>query len=128
MIIKSFVDRQRSASVLPVLMAWQLRIQHAGASFHIMNRGGSRQKVCFDKQDYVAFLNTMVEVYEGWSVDVFACLMASAIMCVCARSRERRRRQNQAGQSSQSRRTATNGKSRKPWLSESDRFFCPPDT
>ena len=84
MIIKSFVDRQRSASVLPVLMAWQLRIQHAGASFHIMNRGGSRQKVCFDKQDYVAFLNTMVEVYEGWSVDV--CLSNGKRYYVCLRT------------------------------------------
>jgi hypothetical protein len=42
-------------------MARPLRIQYPGAVYHGMNRGGSRQKVSVDKQDYEAFLKTMVK-------------------------------------------------------------------
>jgi hypothetical protein len=54
-----------------------------------MNRGGSRQKVFFDKQDYEAFLKTIGEIHDRWAVEVFAIVSwATTIMCACARPRE----------------------------------------
>src|ERR1700754_5022123 len=47
-----------------LLMARPLRIQYPGAVYHAMNRGGSRQRVFLDKQDYEAFLKTIGEVRD----------------------------------------------------------------
>jgi putative transposase len=69
-------------------MARPLRIQYPGAVYHVMNRGGSRQKVFLDKQDYEAFLNTMGEVHDRSAVEVFAyCLMGNHYH-VCLRTPE----------------------------------------
>jgi putative transposase len=57
-------------------MARPLRIQYPGAVYHIMNRGGSRQKILLEEQDHEAFLNTIGEIHDRWGVEVFAyCLM-----------------------------------------------------
>jgi REP element-mobilizing transposase RayT len=69
-------------------MARPLRIQYRGAVYHVMNRGGSRQKVFFDKQDYEAFFKTIGEIHDRWAVEVFVVSWATTIMCACARPRE----------------------------------------
>lgn len=59
-------------------MARPLRIQYPGAVYHVMNRGGSRQKVFVDEQDYAAFLKTVGEIHDRWGVELFAyCLMGN---------------------------------------------------
>lgn len=59
-------------------MARPLRIQYPGAVYHVMNRGGSRQKIFLDKPDYDAFVNTVDEIYDRWRVELFAyCLMGN---------------------------------------------------
>lgn len=59
-------------------MARPLRIQYPGAVYHVMNRGGSRQKVFLGEQDYEAFLKTVREIHDRWGVEVFAyCLMGN---------------------------------------------------
>jgi len=37
-------------------MARPLRIQYPEADYHIMNRGGARQKIFVDEQDYQGFV------------------------------------------------------------------------
>ena len=57
-------------------MARPLRIEYPAAVYHVMNRGGSRQKIFFDKPDYEAFINTVGEIHDRWRVELFAyCLM-----------------------------------------------------
>jgi REP element-mobilizing transposase RayT len=57
-------------------MARPLRIEYPGAVYHVMNRGGSRQKIFFHKPDYEAFMNTVGEIHDRWRVELFAyCLM-----------------------------------------------------
>ena len=65
-------------------MARPLRIQYPGAVYHVMNRGGSRQKVFLEKQDYEAFLKTIGDIHERWGIEVFAyCLLSTTITSVC---------------------------------------------
>jgi hypothetical protein len=68
-------------------MARPLRIRYPGAVEHVMNRGGSRQKVFFDKQDYEAFLKTIGEIHDRWAVEVFAIVSWATIPCVLAHAR-----------------------------------------
>ncbi len=66
-------------------MARPLRIQYPGAVYHVMNRGGSRQKIFADNQDYEAFVKTVGEIHERWGVEVYAhCLMGNHYhLCLC---------------------------------------------
>jgi len=69
-------------------MARPLRIQYPGAVYHVMNRGGSRQKIFIEKQDYEAFLKTIGEIHERWGAELFAyCLMGNHYH-ICLRTPE----------------------------------------
>jgi putative transposase len=69
-------------------MARPLRILYPGAVYHVMNRGGSRQKVFLEQQDYEAFLKTIGEIHDRWGIEVFAyCLMGNHYH-VCLRTPE----------------------------------------
>ena len=55
-----------------------LRIEYPGAVYHVMNRGGARERVFLEKQDYEAFIRTIGEVHDHWGVEFFAhCLMGN---------------------------------------------------
>jgi REP element-mobilizing transposase RayT len=69
-------------------MARPLCIQNPGSVYHVMNRGGSRQKVFLDKQDCEAFLKTMGEVHDRWAVKEFAHCLMSNHYHVCLRTPE----------------------------------------
>lgn len=57
-------------------MARPLRIQYAGAWYHVMNRGAQKQKIFCDNRDYPAFLTLLDEATQMWKVEVHAyCLM-----------------------------------------------------
>jgi len=59
-------------------MARPLRIQYPEADYHIMNRGGARQKIFVDEQDYQGFVKTVGEIHDRWGVEIFAyCLMGN---------------------------------------------------
>jgi len=69
-------------------MARPLRIQYPGAVYHVMNRGGARQKIFLEKEDYEAFLKTIGEIHERWGVEIFAyCLMGNHYH-ICLRTPE----------------------------------------
>ena len=57
-------------------MARKLRIQYAGAVYHVMNRGDRREAIFEDDQDRRRFLETVSEVCRktAWQVHAF-CLM-----------------------------------------------------
>ena len=59
-------------------MPRQLRLEYAGAIYHIMNRGNRRQNIFKDNQDRERFLATLGEACEktGWQVDAW-CLMSN---------------------------------------------------
>ncbi|MDP6559258.1 MAG: hypothetical protein QF619_03885 [Candidatus Binatia bacterium] len=54
--------------VVPVAMARPLCIQYPGAVYHVMNRGGVRQKVFLDKHYYEAFFKTAGEIHDRWEL------------------------------------------------------------
>lgn len=57
-------------------MSRPLRIEYPGAVYHVMNRGGARQKTFLYKEDYESFLKTLSETHELWGIEVLAyCLM-----------------------------------------------------
>jgi REP element-mobilizing transposase RayT len=55
-----------------------LRIQYAGAIYHLMNRSDRREPIFLDDQDRRTFLRTLHEACEktGWQVHAY-CLMAN---------------------------------------------------
>ena len=57
-------------------MARKPRIQHAGAIYHVMNRGDRREDIFHDDEDRQLFLKTLGEACEktGWQVHAY-CLM-----------------------------------------------------
>ena len=76
--VNSFVDSLHSCVLVGVVMARPLRIQYPGAVYHVMNRGGSRQKIFLEKEDYETFVKTIREIHERWGVELFAyCLMGN---------------------------------------------------
>jgi len=57
-------------------MSRPLRIEYADAWYHVMNRGRRSEKVFFDKYDYQAFIQVLIESAEMWNLRVAAyCLM-----------------------------------------------------
>ena len=59
-------------------MARLLRIQYAGAIYHVMSRGDRREDIFLDEEDRRGFLRTLGEVCEraGWQVHAY-CLMGN---------------------------------------------------
>jgi len=57
-------------------MARKLRIQYAGAVYHVMNRGDRREAIFHDDHDRQCFLETLAEACAktGWQVHAY-CLM-----------------------------------------------------
>lgn len=57
-------------------MARPLRVQYAGAWYHVMNRGAQKRKIFCDARDYLAFLTLLDETAQMWKIEVHAyCLM-----------------------------------------------------
>ena len=56
-------------------MPRKLRLEYAGAIYHVMNRGDRREKIFRGKQDREIFLRTLAEACEktGWQVHAW-CL------------------------------------------------------
>ncbi len=69
-------------------MARPLRIEFPDAVYHVMNRGGGRQRTFVRKEDYRAFLKTLAEVHELWRVEVFAYCLLGNHYHVCLRTPE----------------------------------------
>ena len=59
-------------------MARKLRIQYAGAVYHVINRGDRREPIFRDDADRQRFLETLGEAYAktDWQVHAL-CLMAN---------------------------------------------------
>lgn len=59
-------------------MARSLRIQYAGAIYHVMSRGDRREDIFLDEEDRRRFLRTLGEACEraGWQVHAY-CLMGN---------------------------------------------------
>ena len=53
-----------------------LRIQYAGARYHVMSRGDRREPIVYNEADRVEFLQTLGQACQktGWQVHVY-CLM-----------------------------------------------------
>ena len=45
-------------------MLRELRVQHAGAIYHVMDRGGRRENIFEDEQDHIRFLETLGETCQ----------------------------------------------------------------
>ncbi len=59
-------------------MARSLRVEYAGAIYHVMNRGDRREAIFVDDEDRRRFVGTLGEVCEraGWQVHAY-CLMGN---------------------------------------------------
>lgn len=59
-------------------MARPLRIEYPGAWYHVMNRGRRSESVFSGKQDYLMFIDLLIEISEMWNINVAAyCLMTN---------------------------------------------------
>jgi len=57
-------------------MSRPLRIEYPGAWYHIMNRGRRFESIFSDEQDYLLFIDLLIEISEMWNARVAAfCLM-----------------------------------------------------
>ena len=62
-------------------MSRPLRIEYPGAWYHVMNRGrravvGRAESVFSDKDDYLMFIDLLIDTSEMWNVNVAAyCLI-----------------------------------------------------
>ena len=56
-------------------MARKLRVEYAGAIYHVMNRGDRREPIFLDDRDRRTFLETLAQACEmtNWQVHVY-CL------------------------------------------------------
>ena len=59
-------------------MPRKLRVEYAGAMYHVMSRGGRREKIFLDDVDRQDFLKTLAEACQktGWQVHAY-CLMSN---------------------------------------------------
>lgn len=58
-------------------MAWKLRVEYAGAVYHVMNRGDRRKPIFKDEKDRRCFLATLEETRQKTGRQVQAwCLMS----------------------------------------------------
>ncbi|MEI6391601.1 MAG: transposase [Verrucomicrobiota bacterium] len=64
-------------------MARKLRIQYAGAIYHVMNRGDRREAIFEDDKDRERLLETLTEACEktSWQVHAY-CLMGNLFRLV----------------------------------------------
>lgn len=59
-------------------MSRPLRIEYPGAWYHVMNRGRRSESIFLDKQDYLMFIDLLIEISGMWNVNVAAyCLMTN---------------------------------------------------
>lgn len=59
-------------------MARPLRIQYPGATYHVMNRGASRQPIFRDRRDFHNFLSILSDAWGRWKFELYAyCLMGN---------------------------------------------------
>ncbi len=67
-------------------MPRKLRVQYAGAIYHVMNRGDRRENIFEDEQDHVRFLETLGEACQKtvWQVHAW-CLMGNHFQLVVKR-------------------------------------------
>lgn len=57
-------------------MSRPLRIEYAGAWYHVMNRGRRREKIFLSPLDHETFIKVLQETAEGWNLKIAAyCLM-----------------------------------------------------
>ena len=57
-------------------MSCPLRIEYLGAWYPLMNRGKRAESIFSDKQDYLMFIDLLIEISEMWNVKVAAyCLI-----------------------------------------------------
>jgi REP element-mobilizing transposase RayT len=63
-------------------MARPLRLEFAGAVYHLTSRGNARQKIFFNDTDRELFLQTLAQVVSryNWICHAY-CLMAIIITC-----------------------------------------------
>ena len=59
-------------------VARKLRVEYAGAIYHVMNRGDRRKSIFRDDEDRQMFMDTLAEVCmkTGWQVHAL-CLMGN---------------------------------------------------
>jgi REP element-mobilizing transposase RayT len=59
-------------------LARQLRIEYAGAIYHVMSRGDRKEAIFLDDENRRGFLRTLGEACEraGWEVHAY-CLMGN---------------------------------------------------
>ena len=57
-------------------MARPLRLEFAGATYHLMARGNQGQKICLDDSDREMWLATLVHAWErtGWLIHAWALM------------------------------------------------------
>jgi REP-associated tyrosine transposase len=59
-------------------MSRPLRIEYPGAWYHVMNRGRRSESIFADKNDYLLFIDLLIEISAMWNVNVAAyCLMTN---------------------------------------------------
>ncbi len=57
-------------------MSRPLRIEYAGAWYHVMNRGRRKEDIFWNIQDFTSFVEVLQEASDGWNLKIAAyCLM-----------------------------------------------------
>ena len=73
---------------LEIVMARPLRVEYAGALYHVMNRGNRRERVFRKAADYELFLDRLGRFSAEFGVEVLSyCLMPTIFICSCGRGR-----------------------------------------